>query len=75
MDQYAAEYERAASDLRVRINRIDAQINQIESEASYVLTAPISGRVTALQARIGEQAQTGIPLAVILPEISAMFAE
>ena len=33
MDQYAAEYERAASDLRVRINRIEAQNNQIESEA------------------------------------------
>jgi membrane fusion protein len=48
---------------------------QLEGEQSYILVAPISGRVAALQTAVGRAVSTAIPLMVVVPERSQLSAE
>lgn len=73
--QAEAGMDRDLADINQRLLQIESQMRQTEAGSGHVVQAPISGRVTALQARVGEQAIGGIPLAVILPEDSTLFAE
>ena len=73
--QIMTSLERDLSEIDQRSLQIDNQIQRSQSQASHVLHAPITGRVTALQARVGEQAVSSIPLAVILPENGKLIAE
>jgi membrane fusion protein len=51
------------------------QQSQLEGERAYVVTAPIDGRVTALQAAKGRTAQPGIPLMILVPDRTELRAE
>lgn len=63
------------ADLDQRLGQIEAQMEQTDASASYTLRASIDGKVTALQARVGEQSINGAPLAIVLPENSVLIAE
>ena len=48
---------------------------QAVAQRAYVLTAPIAGRVTALQASAGRTVDAAVPLMVIVPEGSTLHAD
>jgi membrane fusion protein len=48
---------------------------EIEGRQAYSITAPITGRVAALQVSIGEVADTRVPLMTILPEGGSLEAD
>lgn len=81
-----AESERQAAQLtaRARAQRANltasrAQIAQqaatVSGTRSYVLRAPVAGRVTALTARVGQPATQEAPLMTIVPDGSVLRAE
>jgi len=73
--QSEAVAERDLADLDQRIEQINAQMRRTGAETVHIVRAPISGKVTGLQARSGEQSQSGVPLGIILPEQSKLIAE
>lgn len=48
---------------------------QLRTDRAYVLTAPVAGRVTALQATIGRTVDASLPLMIIIPEGSKVHAD
>ena len=73
--QASANAERDLADIDQRLEQIKAQVERTSAETVHVVRTPISGRVTGLQARVGEQALGGLPLGVVLPEESTLIAE
>ncbi len=54
--------------LRVAAAEIDSRLAQAEGQRAYLITAPTSGRISALQASVGNQADPTRPLMSIVPE-------
>jgi membrane fusion protein len=75
LNQIRATFERERAALDQRLAQIDAQMGQTEAGAEQVLRASQDGRIAALRARAGEQADPGAPLAIILPADAALIAE
>lgn len=73
--QASVNAERDLADIDQRLEQIKAQVERTSAETVHVVRTPISGRVTGLQARVGEQAIAGLPLGVVLPEESTLIAE
>lgn len=73
--QAAAASERDLADVDQRMQQIRFQMERTSAETVHVVRAPIDGKVTALQARIGEQSINGVPLGIVLPEFSTLIAE
>lgn len=78
----SAELARIAADSGSEIasalssrQTLTQQRAQLESERAYSIRAPISGRVTALQAAPGRTIDASVPLLVIVPEGSALHAD
>ncbi|MFZ5610385.1 MAG: HlyD family secretion protein [Pseudomonadota bacterium] len=74
--------ERLPTDLSDRLAQIESESAalkqrraEIEGRQAYTITAPVSGRVAALQTSIGDVAHPQMPLLVILPEGGALEAE
>lgn len=57
------------------IETLAAEGARLEGEESYVVTAPISGRVTALAIGAGRPVNPALPLMVIVPTDSILTAE
>lgn len=51
------------------------QRSRLQSERSYMIAAPISGRVAALQTAVGRTVDPSMPMMVIVPEGTALRAE
>jgi membrane fusion protein len=47
---------------------IESRLAEIEGRRAYLLRAPMAGRVSALQARVGGVADPAVPMAVIVPD-------
>lgn len=71
----AAESAQSANDIQSNLQGIAQQQAQLEGEQAYVITAPISGRITALQTAQGRTANQNVPLMVIVPDGSELKAE
>ncbi len=82
----AAEAERSAAQLSAQASAQSASLSatraQVAGQAastagsrSYVLRAPLAGRVTALTARVGQPASSQVPLMTIVPAGSTLRAE
>ena len=69
------EAARNNGEIRLQQSTLSQQRVQIEGERSYVITAPISGRVTAIQTAAGRMATGQSPLMVIIPEGSNLRVE
>jgi membrane fusion protein len=63
------------SQLDASIAEIEVRLKEIEGRRGYLLSAPISGRVSALQAWIGRLADPKIPALSIVPDGNLMEAE
>jgi membrane fusion protein len=61
--------------LRASIADIDVKMIDIDAHRAYVLTAPVPGRVSALQAWVGRTAEPNIPQLSIVPEGASLQAE
>lgn len=73
--QASALSERDLADIDQRLEQIRFQMERTGAETVHVVHAPIDGKVTALQARVGEQSINGVPLGIVLPEDSTLIAE
>ena len=77
-----AELARAAADagseivsVRSSAQTLAQQSARLRGERAYILVAPISGRVAALQTAAGRAADPAVPLMEIVPEGSALHAQ
>lgn len=61
--------------LRGSIADIEGRVAEIAGRRAYQMRAPVAGYVSALQARIGQVADTAIPLLSIVPAGSILQAE
>lgn len=88
-NSFAAEVRRTLAEL-ARVNADTAstvvaaqssaqsfaqQQAQLQSEREYALTAPIEGRLTAVQVAAGRAVDPSVPLMIIVPEGAALHAE
>lgn len=69
--------ERAAQvvDARTALEGYRQQKSRLETERSYAITAPIAGRVTALQTATGRTVGGQVPLLTIIPEAVNLEAD
>lgn len=70
-----ADAARGVSEIRSNLQAMTQQQAQLEGEQGYIVTAPIAGRVTALQTAAGRTVNSNVPLMVIVPEKSRLKAE
>ena len=66
---------RGISEIQDSLQALSAEQARLEGEQSYVITAPISGRVTALATGEGKTTTGGRPLMVIVPDDAQLTAE
>lgn len=69
------EAARSSRENRAQQSALEQQRTQIEGERSYVVTAPISGRITAVQTAVGRVATGQTPMLVIVPQGTILRAE
>lgn len=69
------ETAQGISQLQEGMQAISAEEARLQGEQSYIVTAPISGRVTALATGEGRPATPGRPVMVIVPENARLSAE
>lgn len=78
----SAELARISADMGAQVVSARAESEsiaqrkaQLRSERAYTLTAPVGGRVTALQASPGRTVEPSIPLMTIVPDGSTLHAD
>ena len=67
--------EQGISQIREGLQALSAEQARLEGEQSYVITAPIDGRVTALAAGVGRSVNASRPVMMIVPEGAELMAE
>lgn len=67
--------EQGISQIRESLQVLTAEQARLEGEQSYVITAPVDGRVTALTAGVGRSVNATRPVMVIVPEGADLMAE
>jgi membrane fusion protein len=75
MQSLSVETAQGVSEIQSSMQAIAQQKAQLEGEKGYVITAPITGRITALQTAKGRTANPAVPMMVIVPDGSALRAE
>jgi membrane fusion protein len=63
------------AQLEANISELDVHLKEIEGRRGYLLSAPIAGRVSALQAWVGKLADPKIPALSIVPDGDVLEAE
>jgi membrane fusion protein len=63
------------SVLQASVAELDTRLAESEGRRAYLITAPIAGRVSALQAQVGLTADPTIPQLAIVPSGSILEAE
>ena len=71
----AIEAQQGVSQIRENLQALNAEQARLEGEQSYVITAPIDGRVTALAAGVGRSVNAARPVMVIVPDGAELVAE
>lgn len=71
----SVESAQGVSEIRSNLQAIAQQQAQLEGEQGYIVSAPIAGRVTALQTAAGRTTNPNVPLMVIVPDKSQLKAE
>lgn len=69
------EAAQGISRIQDSIQSLAAEEARLQGEKSYVITAPVSGRVTALATGLGRSVDARRPLMTIIPEGSELTAE
>lgn len=73
--QSAAQARAQSANLAATRAEVAQQAANAAGSRSYVLRAPVAGRITALTARVGQPADPQIPLMTIVPAGSTLRAE
>lgn len=68
------EHEGKIADLRNSLDGLDQRRIDVESARGFTITAPVSGRVTAVQAMQGRSSDGRMPLLSIVPQGASMQA-
>lgn len=63
-----ARRDLALSRARSELIALEQSEQELERAAGYTLTAPIAGRVTSMQATVGQAARADHPIATIMPD-------
>lgn len=75
LDSLDSDTAETLDELRAEITALEQQRLQYRGEHAFTVRAPRAGRVTSLQARLGQLVDPSRPLMIILPEESALQAE
>jgi membrane fusion protein len=62
------------ADLRIRMLALESELRELEGRSGFALVSPVAGRVASLQATAGSEVRPGVPVAVVIPEASALEA-
>ncbi|UVO54511.1 HlyD family secretion protein [Sphingomonas sp. SUN039] len=73
--QIGSEGAQQANEIKSSLQALAQQKAELEGQKSYILRAPVAGRVTALQTNLGSTALPGTVLMTIVPLHAAMKAE
>jgi len=60
---------------RSAIEGLRQQRSRVEGEASYLVEAPVSGRITAVQTGVGQTVGNSVPMMVVMPEGARLRAD
>jgi membrane fusion protein len=71
----AIDAQQGVLQIRESLQALNAEQARLEGEQSYVITAPIDGRVTALAAGVGRSVNASRPVMVIVPDGAELVAE
>lgn len=71
----AIDAQQGVSQIRESLQALNAEQARLEGEQSYVISAPIDGRVTALAAGVGRSVNASRPVMVIVPDGAELVAE
>ena len=63
------------SQLEANIAELEVRLKEIDGKRGYLLSAPVSGRVSALQAWVGKLADPRMPALAIVPDGDVLEAE
>jgi len=63
------------SQLKANIAELEVRLKEIDGKRGYLLSAPVSGRVSALQAWVGKLADSRMPALAIVPDGDVLEAE
>lgn len=56
------------------ISDINQRITEVRGRSNYLITAPVAGRITALNVSVGDSVSANHPILSILPENSKLYA-
>jgi membrane fusion protein len=75
LEQLPAEAAQRVSALENSVADIDMKLKETEGRRAYLLTAPVAGRVSALQAWVGKSTEPNVPQLSIVPEGGELKAQ
>ncbi len=62
-------------ELRQQYTRLEERLIELENGQSYVVKAPVDGRITSTQISIGQSVSSVLPILTIIPENTVLYAE
>ena len=65
---------RELSELAIRRNALQQSLSEQQAQSSYIVSAPIAGRVTAIQGEVGQELSVQQPAVAILPANARIVA-
>lgn len=68
------EYQNVLAQLKSRLSEISQNIVQLQGQQAYIIKAPRTGVINGLQAKLGQQTRTNLPLLTIVPEEESIVA-
>lgn len=74
-EQLPVQQSERVSQLRLSLADRERQRSEVEAQRAQVIRAPVTGRVTALQASLGQLVDPNRPLLTLVPEGSELRAE
>ena len=75
MEAIPAAQAVADAEKDAAIGALDEKLARLDLAADYTVTSPISGRIDALAARVGQSLDAGSPVAVLAPSGGELVAE
>ncbi|MBD3654104.1 HlyD family efflux transporter periplasmic adaptor subunit [Kangiella sp.] len=75
LSQLPVKAKERQNELESTLARLKERIIELKGASSYIVKAPVSGRVTAMQVNAGQTVSPNKPLLTIIPEDTVLYAE
>lgn len=69
-----AAFEENIQSLKLRLSRLNQSITEAMGRSEYLINAPTSGRITAVNVKIGDSITTGESIFAIIPHDALLYA-